>query len=294
MKSSKKDKAWGYVMLLPAIIIFLGFMVYPLIYGFYISLNQWDGFGPMKFIGFQNYVDIFKDKLFITSLTHNLEYAVVTTVGKIVLSLLLASLLNSKIKGITVFRTIYFIPVVISFIAIGLMFQLMLDPNVGLVNGLLMKMGIINAPIQFLADTKLALPTIMAIDIWKWVGYQTVIFLAGLQTISPDLYEAADIDGANSWKKFIFVTVPQLRSVMVINVTLCVMGGFSVFDLPFVMTNGSGGPLNSTHVLMTYMYKITFGGSNSNMGFGSAVAFIVLFIVLIVSIIQSKYSSVED
>lgn len=281
-------------MLLPAIIIFLGFMVYPLIYGFYISLNQWDGFGPMKFIGFQNYVDIFKDKLFITSLTHNLEYAVVTTVGKIVLSLLLASLLNSKIKGITVFRTIYFIPVVISFIAIGLMFQLMLDPNVGLVNGLLMKMGIINAPIQFLADTKLALPTIMAIDIWKWVGYQTVIFLAGLQTISPDLYEAADIDGANSWKKFIFVTVPQLRSVMVINVTLCVMGGFSVFDLPFVMTNGSGGPLNSTHVLMTYMYKITFGGSNSNMGFGSAVAFIVLFIVLIVSIIQSKYSSVED
>lgn len=294
MKSSKKDKAWGYVMLLPAIIIFLGFMVYPLIYGFYISLNQWDGFGPMKFIGFQNYVDIFKDKLFITSLTHNLEYAVVTTVGKIVLSLLLASLLNSKIKGITVFRTIYFIPVVISFIAIGLMFQLMLDPNVGLINGLLMKMGIINAPIQFLADTKLALPTIMAIDIWKWVGYQTVIFLAGLQTISPDLYEAADIDGATSWKKFIFVTVPQLRSVMVINVTLCVMGGFSVFDLPFVMTNGSGGPLNSTHVLMTYMYKITFGGSNSNMGFGSAVAFIVLFIVMIVSIIQSKYSSVED
>ena len=281
-------------MLLPAIIIFLGFMVYPLIYGFYISLNQWDGFGPMKFIGFQNYVDIFKDKLFITSLTHNLEYAVVTTVGKIVLSLLLASLLNSKIKGITVFRTIYFIPVVISFIAIGLMFQLMLDPNVGLINGLLMKMGIINAPIQFLADTKLALPTIMAIDIWKWVGYQTVIFLAGLQTISPDLYEAADIDGATSWKKFIFVTVPQLRSVMVINVTLCVMGGFSVFDLPFVMTNGSGGPLNSTHVLMTYMYKITFGGSNSNMGFGSAVAFIVLFIVMIVSIIQSKYSSVED
>ena len=281
-------------MLLPAALIFLGFTVYPLIYGFYISLNQWDGFTDMKFIGLQNYVNIFQDKLFVTSLVHNLEYAVVTVIGKIVLSLLLASLLNSKIKGITAFRTIYFIPVVISFMAIGLMFQLLLDPNVGLVNGLLMNIGIIKEPILFLADTNLALPTIMAIDIWKWVGYQTVIFLAGMQTISPDLYEAAEMDGATSWKKFRYVTIPQLRSVMIINLTLCVMGAFSVFDLPFVMTNGSGGPLNSTHVLMTYMYKITFGGSNSNMGYGSAVAYVVLIIIMVVSLIQSKYSAKDE
>lgn len=294
MKIGKKDKVLGYIMLLPAALIFIGFTIYPLIYGFYISLNQWDGFTDMKFIGLQNYINIFQDELFLTSLTHNLEYAVVTVVGKIVLSLLLASLLNSKIKGITVFRTIYFIPVVISFMAIGLMFQLLLDPNVGLVNGLLMNMGIIQEPILFLGDTRLALPTIMAIDIWKWVGYQTVIFLAGMQTISPELYEAADIDGATAWQKFRYVTIPQLRSVMIINLTLCVMGAFSVFDLPFVMTNGSGGPLNSTHVLMTYMYKITFGGSNSNMGYGSAVAYVVLIIVMLVSLIQSKYSSKDE
>lgn len=294
MKIGKKDKVLGYIMLLPAALIFLGFTVYPLIYGFYISLNQWDGFTDMKFIGLQNYVNIFQDKLFVTSLVHNLEYAVVTVIGKIVLSLLLASLLNSKIKGITAFRTIYFIPVVISFMAIGLMFQLLLDPNVGLVNGLLMNIGIIKEPILFLADTNLALPTIMAIDIWKWVGYQTVIFLAGMQTISPDLYEAAEMDGATSWKKFRYVTIPQLRSVMIINLTLCVMGAFSVFDLPFVMTNGSGGPLNSTHVLMTYMYKITFGGSNSNMGYGSAVAYVVLIIIMVVSLIQSKYSAKDE
>jgi ABC-type sugar transport system permease subunit len=288
LNKAHKEYMFGYLMLLPALILFFGFIAYPMISGFYISLNQWDGFSAMKFIGFGNYISIFKDDLFRLSLFHNVEYAIVSVLGKIILSLFLASLLNSKIKGLTFFRAIYFTPVVISFIAIGLMFQLFLDPTVGSLNQLLIAAHIINQPILFLADQGKALWTIITLDIWKYTGYQTVIFLAGLQTISNDLYESSDIDGASSWQKFRFITFPLLRPITIINVTLCTMGAFSVFDLVYVMTNGSGGPLNSTQVLMTYMYKVTFGETSSNMGYGSAVAFILVLIIFAISVIQSK------
>ena len=294
MGKERKGYLSAYLMLLPAMILFIGFVVYPLVYGFFISLNQWDGFGPMKFVGFNNYVGIFKDELFTKSLLHNVQYAITSVLGKIILSLILASLLNSKIKGLTLFRAIYFTPVVISFLSIGMLFQLLLDPNVGLINPLLMKLHLIHDPILFLGDPKLALWTIIGVDIWKWTGYQTVIFLAGMQTISNELYESCDIDGGTIWQKFRFITLPLLKSVTIINVTLCTMGAFSVFDLIFVMTNGSGGPVNSTQVLMTYMYKITFGGNDSNMGYGSAVAYILLAIIIFISVIQSRFATSDN
>jgi ABC-type sugar transport system permease subunit len=156
----------------------------------------------MKFVGFRNYIGIFRDELFSLSLIHNIEYAVISVSLKIILSLFLANLLNSKIKGLTFFRAVYFTPVVISFMAIGLMFQLILDPNVGLLNSILTKIHLVKEPIMFLADPNIALLTIICVDIWKYTGYQTVVFLAGLQTISNELYESSDIDGATGWQKF--------------------------------------------------------------------------------------------
>jgi ABC-type sugar transport system permease subunit len=278
-------------MLLPAYVLFGSFILYPLLYGFFISLNKWDGFGPMRFIGFGNYINIFKDELFTLSLFHNVEYAILSVIGKIILSLFLAILLNSKIKGLTFFRGLYFTPVVVSFLAIGMMFQLLLDPNVGVVNALLIDLHIVQEPVLFLADPNVALFSIICVDIWKWTGYQTVVFLAGLQTIPKDLYESSDIDGAKAWQKFRYITLPLLKPVTIINVTLCTMGAFSVFDLIFVMTNGSGGPINSTQVLMTYMYKITFGGTDSNMGYGSSVAYILFAIIFGISYLQSKVAA---
>ena len=278
----------GYIMLLPALVLFVGFIVYPLIYGFIISLNKWDGFGPMKFVGFRNYIGVFQDNLFYTSFSHNIIYMFVSVIVKIVLSICLALLLNRKIHGLTFYRTAYFMPVIISFIAIGMMFQFILDPNVGFISPLLVKVGVTKEPILFLGDPKLALFSIIAVDCWKWTGYQTVIFLAGLQTIPGELYESCDIDGASAWQKFWGITLPLLKPVTIINLTLTLMGSFSVFDLVFVMTNGSGGPLNSTHVLLTYMYKITFGSSNSNLGYGSVVAYIVLAIIIVISVFQDQ------
>jgi ABC-type sugar transport system permease subunit len=287
----RRDFLSGYLMLMPALILFGGFVAYPLVYGFIISLNQWDGFGPMTFVGLRNYVNVVKDELFSLSLSHNVEYALISVPVKIVLSLCMALLLNSGIKGLTLFRGIFFTPVVVSFLAIGLMFQLMLDPNVGVVNSVLLRLHIVDEPILFLANPNIALLSIIGVDIWKWTGYQTVVFLAGLQTIPGELYESSDIDGATGWQKLRLITLPMMRSVTIINVTLCTMGAFSVFDLVFVMTNGSGGPINSTQVLMTYMYKITFGGTDSNMGFGSTVAYILFAIIFAISYLQSRAGS---
>ena len=294
MSKRLRDILAGYTMLLPALVLFAGFVVYPLLYGFFISLNKWDGFGPMKFIGFQNYVKVFHDDLFYTSLSHNVIYMFVSVTVKIVLSMCLALLFNRKIRGLTFYRTAYFMPVIISFIAIGMMFQFLLDPNVGFLSPLLVKLGLAKESVLFLGDPNIALFSIIAVDCWKWTGYQTVIFLAGLQTIPEELYESSDIDGASAWQKFRGITLPLLKPVTIINLTLTIMGSFSVFDLVFVMTNGDGGPLNSTHVLLTYMYKITFGSSNSNLGYGSVVAYIVLAIIIVVSVFQDRLTHEKE
>ena len=245
-------------MLFPALALFLTFICYPVIYGFFISLNKWDGFSEMKFVGFQNYLGIFKDQLFYNSFLHNLIYALGSVSGKVVLALFIAILLNRRFKGVTFFRGVFFTPVVISFVAIGLLWQRLFDPNLGLIEPFLASIKLIKEPVGWLADPKIALWAVIMVDIWKWTGYHTVLFLAGLQTISKELYEAAEIDGASKWQQFLYITLPELRPVTIINVTIATMGAFSAFDLVFILTNG--GPFNSTHVMLTYMYQITFGG----------------------------------
>lgn len=288
----RKDIAMAYVFLLPALLLFSVFILYPIIYGFYISLNKWNGFGPMKFIGFNNYANILKDNLFYVSLLHNVIYAVLSVVGKVVLGLLLALLLNRSLKGMSVYRGIFFTPVVISFVAVGILWQRIYDPNIGLIDGLFQSLGLMHTPIDWLGDPHLALFSVIIVDIWKWTGYHTVIYLAGLQLISHDFYESADIDGATRLQKLRFITIPQLRQMTIINVTIASMGAFSVFDLVYIMTHG--GPYQSTSVLLTYMYNITFASSNSNFGYGTTVAYLLFVIILVISILQTKAMNAKD
>lgn len=279
-------------MLLPALALFITFICYPMFYGFFISLNRWDGFSDMKFVGFQNYLGIFKDQLFYNSFLHNVIFALGSVFGKVVLALLIAILLNRRFKGVTFFRGVFFTPVVISFVAIGLLWQRLYDPNLGLIEQFLASLKLIKEPVGWLADPKIALWAVILVDIWKWTGYHTVLYLAGLQTIAKELYESAEIDGANAWQQLWYITLPELRPVTIINVTIATMGAFSVFDLVFMLTNG--GPFNSTHVMLTYMYQITFGGSDSNFGYGSAVAYIVLAIIFAISLVQSKIMTQDE
>lgn len=292
MDHIKKDNAAAYMLLSPALVLFSVFTFFPFLYGFFISFHQWDGFNDLKFVGLSNYIGIFKDEQFYGALAHNALYAVGAVAGKVSIALVIALLLNRKFKGVTFYRGVFFTPVVMSFVAIGVLWQRMYDPILGLLDMFLMKTRLISQPIEWLGDPKLALWSLVMVDVWKWVGYHIVLFLAGLQTIPSDIYESSDIDGANSWQKFRYITFPQLAPITLLNITISLMGAFSVFDLVYIMTNG--GPYNSTNVLLTYMYNITFGGSDSNFGYGSSIAYILFAIILVITIIQTKIMNRQE
>ena len=286
MEKVKKDHITAYALLSPALLLFTVFTFYPFLYGFFISFNQCDGFSDMKFVGLNNYISVFKDELFLGALGHNALYGIGTVIGKVGLALIIALLLNRKFKGVTFFRGVFFTPVVMSFVAIGVLWQRMYDPNLGLIDIFLLKSGIVSQPVEWLSEPALALWSLVIVDIWKWVGYHTVLFLAGLQTIPKDLYESSEIDGATGWKQLFYITLPQLAPITLMNITISLMGAFSVFDLVYVMTNG--GPYHSTNVILTYMYNVTFGGADSNFGYGSSVAYILFAVILVITIIQTN------
>lgn len=282
-----KDNVSAYTFLFPAILIYIVFTIYPVAYGFIISLSQWDGFNDMKFVGLQNYKALLYDPLIPEYLSHNVIYAVGTITIKLSLAFVIAMLLNRKFKGVTFFRAVFFIPVVMSFVAIGILWTWMYNPNFGLINSLLIQLKIISPdkPLLWLADPKSSLMSLMIVDIWRWTGYHVVLFLAGLQTISESLYEAAEVDGASKFQQTRFITIPQLKSIFLINLTFSLIGAFSVFDTIYVMTKG--GPYNSTHVIATYIYDTSFGSTNQ-FGYAAAISFMLFAIILVITIILVK------
>ena len=227
-----------YLWILPAILVYGIFKLGPLIGGIYMALLRWDGIEEPRFIGLRNFDRILSDKMTIMVLGNNVEYAVITVVGKIVLSLFLAIMLNQALRGRTFYRTGLFMPVVMSFVVIGILWRWLFNTEFGLINNLLENLGLGFLALDWLGNTDIALKSLTVVDIWKWYGFHMVIFLAGLQSIPNELYEAARIDGASVWQQFRHVTLPMLQPVMVVNVTISLMGAFNVFDIPYIMTEG--------------------------------------------------------
>jgi len=287
MLKSKRDTIAGYLFSLPALCLYFVFTIYPFFYGAYISLSEWDGFNKPQFIGIQNYLAIFKDANIFESLSHNAVYAIGTVSVKLTFGFLLAMILNKKLKGITMFRTIFFIPVVLSFVAIGAVWTWIFNPTQGMLNNLLESAGLMDPrnPIAWLGDPRYALLAVMLVDIWKWIGYHMVLFLAGLKTISDDLYEAASIDGANSFQTMMHITIPQIKNVFYINLTFCLVGSFNVFDVIMVMTKG--GPYGKTEVIAKYIYDTSFGSTNK-FGYATAISIFVFILMLIVTLVILK------
>lgn len=286
---SMKTKAPAYMrrqqitatcFLLPNLVGFLIFILYPVFRALFISLTNWDGFGTMNFIGIQNYVDLFRDESFIISLQNTLLYTLVTVPFSIIFGILMAMLMNVKIPGIKVFRTIYFLPQVTSMIAIGLVWSLILA-NFGPVNQMLMGIGIDNPP-KWISSSAWALISVEIVTIWRSMGYNAIILLAGLQGISKELYEAAKLDGANSVQRFFHVTLPMLSPTIFFCLVTQMINSFKVFDIIMAMTQG--GPGRATNVLAYYIYNRSF--VDYRFGYASAAAFVLFFIILIVTIIQ--------
>lgn len=271
-----------YLWILPAILVYGIFKLVPLVSGFYMALLRWDGIEEPRFIGLRNFDKILNDKLTLLVLGNNVEYAVLTVTGKIVLSLFLAIMLNQALRGRTFYRTSLFMPVVMSFVVIGILWRWLFNTEFGLLNNLFESLGLGFLAQDWLGDTSIALKSLTLVDIWKWYGFHMVIFLAGLQSIPGELYEAAKIDGASAWQQFRHVTLPMLQPVMIVNVTISLMGAFNVFDIPYVMTEG--GPANSTNVMALHIYLRGF--KFYRFGFSAALSYVLLTIVTLVAALQ--------
>jgi len=273
----QRNKLAILIGLVPALLIYLIFSIIPILISIYYSFMDWNGFGAMKFVGLQNFIDIAKDPVFWKSLKNNLFVVAASVFGQIPIALGLALLLNRKLKGAKIFRTIGFMPVVISTVVISLTWNMLLNSEFGFVNQLLKMIGLGSLAQNWLGDPKLSMISVCITIIWQFVGLYFIIFLAALQNVPAEVLEAAEIDGASGWKRTLFITIPMIWDTILLSVILCISGSLRTFDLIYVMTNG--GPAHSTEVMAIYMYEKTF--SSMKYGYGSAVSIYIFAFSLI-------------
>ena len=276
----RRQQKTAILFLLPNLIGFFIFILYPVFRAFVISLTNWDGFATMDFIGLKNYISLFGDESFNISLKNTLWYTVVTVPLSIVFGILMALLMNIKIPGIKVFRTVYFLPQVTSMIAIVLVWSMVLA-NYGPINQALMAFGMKEPP-KWISSSAWALISVEIVTIWRSMGYNAIILLAGLQGISVDLYEAAKLDGADARQRFAYITLPMLSPTIFFCLVTQMISSFKVFDVIMAMTQG--GPGRATNVLAYYIYNKSF--VDYRFGYASSAAFILFFIILVMTLIQ--------
>lgn len=267
------------LFLLPALLGTLIFIIIPVLCSFGLSFAKWDLLNPITFVGLENYKNLFNDKVFYQTLINTIVFAISTSTFGVIIPLILASVLNSKIRGSEFFKTAYFLPFITPMIVIGIVWGWIFDPNIGLLNKLL------HLHINWLYDVKFAMPALIAVSVWKLIGYNMIIFLSTLSSISQSLFEAAKIDGANSLQTFRHVTVPMLSPTIFFVVIITTISSFQVFDLIYLMTQG--GPFNSTNVLVYSIYQNAF--EYFNVGKASAIAYVLFAIILVLTLLQWKF-----
>lgn len=281
---ARREAIEGYVSISPWLIGFVIFTVGPLLASVYYSFTQWTITRPPEWIGAENYVRMFtRDPLFWQALKVTVLYVLLSLPLKLVAGLGLSLLLNMKLRGMNVYRTVFYIPAVISGVAISLMWMWLLQPDTGVINTLLSMVGI-QGPGWFW-DPNWALPSVALMGIWS-VGGSAIIYLAGLQNIPPHLYEAGMLDGANSWKRFWRITLPLLTPTIFFLLVIELIDAFKIFTQAFVITKG--GPLKATYFYLYYFYEEAF--QNFNMGYASALA-IVLMVVIMAATLLVNYTS---
>ncbi|HVX46313.1 MAG TPA: sugar ABC transporter permease [Mycobacteriales bacterium] len=286
-KSRRQGRAtlWVWLFLAPTIVLYGVFTVYPIIGSYWYSFLDWDGFTAQKtFVGLQNYRQVIDDPLFWGAFRHTLLFMVVTVPVQVFLSLLLAILLNSpKMPFSRIFRTALFLPVVTTTAIVGVVMQSIFDPANGPVNLFIQKLGF-SGGINFLGSSSTSLWTGMAVYVWKWLGITLIYWLAALQTVPKELYEAASIDGATARGLFRYITLPLLKPFTIIITLLSLEASLHVFDLVQTMTGG--GPFYSSEVLEIYIYRWAFAATIPRLGYASAAAVIFGLFVFVIGLFQ--------
>lgn len=266
----------AWIFILPALLGTLIFIIIPVICSFGLSFTDWDLLGSIKYVGFKNYIYLFRDPLFYKILINTIVFAVSTSVLGVIIPLILASILNAKIRGSEFYKTAYFLPFITPMIVIGVIWEWIFDPNIGLLNQFL------HLHINWLYDTQFAMSALIMVSVWKLIGYNMIIFLSSLSGVSQSLFEAAKIDGASAFQTFKNVTIPLLSPTIFFVVIITAISSFQVFDLIYLMTQG--GPLDSTNVLVYAIYKNAF--EYFNVGKASAIAYVLFVIILVLTLMQ--------
>ena len=284
-----QEGKWGLLLVSPYLLHFIVFVAGPLIASLYFSFSQYDMMNPPKWTGLDNYGRLFGDTLFWKSLWNTLYFAILFVPAQTILALVLAVVLNQKLKGLKLFRMAHFIPVISSWTVILYVSDAIFNPRFGFANSILASLGL--DPQRWLQDGKLVIPLLVLIAVWKGIGYIMVIYLAGLQSVPQDLYEAAEIDGAGTLRKFLSITFPLISSTTFLVVILSTISTFQAFEQVYVLTGGgdissAGGPNNSSLVLMLYLYREGF--TFMRMGYASAISWVLFMILFTLTLIQMK------
>lgn len=282
-----KQNFMGRLFVAPPVILFLMFTLIPMIMAIGMSFTKYDVINPARFVGLANFRKMAKDEFFWIAMKNTCVYTIMYVPAGLLLSLGAALFLNANQKFVSVFRTLFYLPVLSSTVATATLWFWILNPQLGLLNGVLKIFGIPNQ--AWLYDSKLAMISIVMMSLWAGFGGNMMIFLAGLKGISPVYYEAAKIEGASSWQMFRYITMPSITKTTFLVSTMLIIGTFQVFDQAFVLTKG--GPGNATITLVYYIYNSGF--KNLNMGYASSISLVLFAIILVMTVINTKINKAD-
>ena len=288
----RHSKITIFLYTFPALALVFGFIYLPIIQNFIFSLYRWNAFSIEKvFVGFNYYVRLFNDKTFYITLRNNSLYASISLIFQVGFGLVVASVLEEKFvrKLQPFFRTVFFIPSIISLTVVGLLWVFIYDPYIGILNAALKALGLGRFAYAWLGNPKTAIYAVIAVSQWQYIGYVVMLFLVAIQKIPPELYEAAMIDGANRVQTFFYITIPRVKAMILLTSMITIIGAFKVFDEVYVMT--FGGPGRSTEVLATYLYRSAF--RNDEMGLAAALGCVIFVVTFILSVFQIKLFNIE-
>ena len=282
---SRRRARAGRLFVAPNLAAVAGFMLFPLGFSLYMSFQQWDVFRPPKFVGLKNFEELFtSDPLFLIAIRNTVIFTLGTVVPTVLISLVVAGVLNRKVRGIGIFRTIVFLPLAISSVVMAVVWQFVFNTDNGLLNIMLGWLGI--GPIPWLVDPRWAMVSLCIVSVWRSVPFATVILLAAMQGVPETLYEAAKIDGAGEIRQFAFITVPLIRGAMSFVVVISIIHAFQAFDMVYVLNGQNGGPETATYVLGIMLFQHAF--AFLEFGYASALAWVMFAILLVLTVLQLR------
>ncbi|ODR04064.1 ABC transporter permease [Mycobacterium sherrisii] len=283
-----RRRAWaGRLFVAPNLAAVTVFMLFPLGFSLYMSFQQWDVFQPPKFVGLKNFEDLFtSDPLFLIAIRNTVVFTLGTVIPTVAISLAVAAVLNRKVKGISIVRTIVFLPLAISSVVMAVVWQFVFNTDNGLVNIMLGWIGV--GPVPWLVDPNWAMASLCMVAVWRSVPFATVILLAAMQGVPETVYEAARIDGAGEIRQFLSITVPLIRGSLSFVVVISIIHAFQAFDVVYVLNGANGGPETSTYVLGIMLFQHAF--SFLEFGYASALAWVMFAILLVLTLVQMRLS----